>query len=77
MSGLRHVVLALLTLSRDGCRSLQCHNMAAEQGRQRNKDGDQIRMIHGVMIKRRMIFNAGRRETESNLDRVKKNRDRD
>lgn len=31
MSGLRQVVLALLTLSNDGCRSLHRHNMAVER----------------------------------------------
>lgn len=31
MSGLRHVVLALLTLSNDGCRSLRRHSVAAER----------------------------------------------
>lgn len=32
VSGLKQVVLALLTLSSDGCRSLLRHNMAAERG---------------------------------------------
>lgn len=38
MSGLKQVVLALLTLSNDGCRSLHHHNMAAERKNEEEKE---------------------------------------
>lgn len=38
VSGLRQVVLALLTLSNDGCRSLHRHNMAAEREIKKRKE---------------------------------------
>lgn len=43
VSGLRQVVLALLTLSSDGCRSLHRHSMAAERGRSKSKMGERWR----------------------------------
>lgn len=46
MSGLRQVVLALLTLSNEGCRSLRRHGVAAERpewGGRRRGDGKGVK----------------------------------
>lgn len=55
MSGLRQVVLALLTLSNGGCRSLHHHNMAAETERKEIKETEMEDKMHK---------NRGREEEE-------------
>lgn len=60
MSGLRQVVLALLTLSNDGCRSLRRHSVAAESaggedgGEERGGERRQRRSSEGNETRKRL-----------------------
>lgn len=83
MSGLRQVVLALLTLSNDGCRSLHRHNIATE----RNREEKEIEMETGCTQTedarrgvRKMRLRTtwenkrviSRRQTKENIEKVRK-----